>query len=98
MFTVAVNDEMLAKLGKIASEEGREYCVRLREYRQRSGCCSCNIFIGLGLDTFNEDEDEKIDVRGVPFIAEKSFLLKYGKTYELEMGEDRQVVVKAPEF
>ena len=92
MFTVSVNDEMLAKIGKMLKEEDAGSCVRLREYKV--GCaCSCQILIGLSIDKFDENEDEKTNVGGVPFIAEKNFLEKYGKSYELGMGENKQVVV-----
>lgn len=92
MFTVSVNDEMLAKIDKMLKEEDAGSCVRLREYKV--GCaCSCEIHIGLSIDKFDENEDEKADVRGVPFIAEKEFLMKYGKSFELSMGENKQVVV-----
>ncbi|MDO4840314.1 MAG: ErpA-related iron-sulfur cluster insertion protein [Desulfovibrionaceae bacterium] len=92
MFTVSVNDEMLAKIDKMLKEEDAGSCARLREYKV--GCaCSCQIRIGLSIDKFDENEDEKADVRGVPFIAEKEFLMKYGKSFELSMGESKQVVV-----
>lgn len=92
MFTVSVNDEMLAKIEKMLKEEDAGSCVRLREYT--IGCaCSCQILMGLSIDKFDENEDEKTIVGGVPFIADKNFLMKHGKSYELGMGENKQVVV-----
>ena len=92
MFTVSVNDEMLAKIEKMLKEEEAGSCVRLREYT--IGCaCSCQILMGLSIDKFDENEDEKTFVGGVPFIADKNFLMKHGKIYELGMGENKQVVV-----
>ena len=49
------------------------------------------------MDEMDEDEDEKIEVEGIPFIADESFLLKYGKTYDLSFNEDKQVVLTALE-
>ena len=43
----------------------------------------------------DEDEDEKIVVEDVPFIADNDFLTKYGKAFELSFNEDRQVVLTA---
>ena len=43
----------------------------------------------------DEDEDEKVVVEDVPFIADKDFLTKYGKAYELSFNDEKQVEVKA---
>lgn len=51
--------------------------------------------LGLGMEEMDEDEDEKIDVNGVPFIAEDSFLLKYGRNFDLSFNDDKQVVLTA---
>ncbi|HMM38214.1 MAG TPA: ErpA-related iron-sulfur cluster insertion protein [Desulfovibrio sp.] len=51
--------------------------------------------LGLGMEEADEDEDERIDVDGVPFIAEKDFLLKYGKSYTLTFDENKQTVLNA---
>lgn len=97
MFTVTVDDEMLAKIEKMLKEEDDDSnCVRLREYKMGGGCHS-KIILGLSIEEMDEDEDEKIDVRGVPFIAEKDFLLKYGKSFQLKLDDDKQVVVTALE-
>ena len=47
------------------------------------------------MDEMDEDEDEKIVVEDVPFIADNDFLMKYGKAFELSFNEDRQVVLTA---
>lgn len=47
------------------------------------------------MDEMEEDEDEKIVVEDVPFIADNDFLTKYGKAFELSFNEDRQVVLTA---
>ncbi len=47
------------------------------------------------MEEMDEDEDEKIVVEDVPFIADNDFLTKYGKAYELSFNEDRQVVLTA---
>ena len=43
----------------------------------------------------DEDEDEKILIEDVPFIADNDFLTKYGKAYELSYGENKEVVLTA---
>nr|WP_273525183.1 ErpA-related iron-sulfur cluster insertion protein [Mailhella massiliensis] len=53
--------------------------------------------LGLGMDERDEDEDEKVVVEDVPFIADNDFLMKYGKAFELSFNEDRQVVLTALE-
>ena len=47
------------------------------------------------MEEMDEDEDEKIVVEDVPFIADRDFLTKYGNAYELSFNEDRQVVLTA---
>ena len=47
------------------------------------------------MEEMDEDEDKKIMVKDVPFIAADDFLLKYGKDFELSFNEDRQVVLTA---
>ena len=41
------------------------------------------------MDEFDEDEDEQIDIDGVPFAAEKDFLEKYGTAFTLSYGENK---------
>ena len=49
--------------------------------------------LGLGMDEKDEDEDEQLDVKGIPFIAGQDFLLKYGRAFELSFNDDKQVVL-----
>ena len=51
--------------------------------------------LGLGMEEMDEDEDTKIEIDGVPFIADESFLLKYGKNFNLSLNDDKQVVLTA---
>lgn len=51
--------------------------------------------LGLGMDEMDEDEDERIEIDGVPFIASELFLLKYGKKFQLSFNKDKQVVLTA---
>ena len=53
--------------------------------------------LGLGMEEMDEDEDKKIEIDGVPFIASEDFLLKYGKDYDLSFNEEKQVVLTALE-
>ena len=45
------------------------------------------------MDEMDEDEDERSEVSGVPFIAEGSFLFKYGRSFGLSYNKDKQVVL-----
>ncbi|ADP87251.1 hypothetical protein [Nitratidesulfovibrio vulgaris] len=49
------------------------------------------------MDELDEDEDEQIEVNGVPFSANKDFLVKYGTAYSLTFGENREVVLSPVE-
>jgi hypothetical protein len=49
--------------------------------------------LGLGIDEPDEDEDARIEVDDVPFIAEEDFLTKYGKKYSLSFGDNKEVVL-----
>ncbi|MES9997632.1 ErpA-related iron-sulfur cluster insertion protein [Desulfovibrio aminophilus] len=94
MFSVETTDEILNKLKKMLNDEDEDACVRLREYKAGCGCHS-KIMLGLGLEEAVEDEDERIDVNGVPFIAERDFLLKHGKSYALTFDENKETVLTA---
>ena len=54
--------------------------------------------LGLGMEEMDEDEDEKIEVDGVPFIAEGAFLHKHGRNFELSFNEEKQLVLKTRVF
>lgn len=93
MFTVDTTEELLGKLRSLLAEEDPEICVRLREYN--AGCgCHCKVRLGLGLDA-PEEEDERVSVKGITFIAEKDFLLKHGRSYALTFDENRETVLTA---
>ena len=92
MFTVTVNEEMLAKLRSMLEDEDEGTCVRLREYTLGGGCRS-RIILGLALE--EKDEDESVTVEDVTFIADSDFLLRYGRKFSLGLNEEKQVEVKA---
>lgn len=94
MFTVTVNEEMLAKLRSMLEDEDEGTCVRLREYTLGGGCRS-RIILGLALEEKDEDEDESVDVEDVTFIADSDFLLRYGRSFALIFNDEKQVEVKA---
>ena len=50
------------------------------------------------MDEMDEDEDIKISVDNIPFIAEESFLIKYGKNYTLKFDKNKQVVLTATDL
>ena len=72
MFKVTVDENVLARLREMLKEEGDDFCVRLREYKLGGGCRT-RIIIGLGVDELDEDEDEKMDVAGVPLLLNPTF-------------------------
>ena len=53
--------------------------------------------LGLGMDEMDEDEDEKIEINGIPFVADDSFLLKYGRSFDISFNNDKQVMLTALE-
>jgi iron-sulfur cluster insertion protein len=84
MFSIELTSEALDKLRNMLRDN--DSCVRLREFKV--GCsCSAKIELNLGLDEMNEDEDEKLMLGDVPFIAEKDFLEKYGTQFQITMNE-----------
>ena len=94
MFTVNVNEEMLAKLRSMLEDEDEGTCVRLREYTLGGGCRS-RIILGLALEEKDEDEDESVDVEDVTFIADSDLLLRDGRTFALGFNDEKQVEVRA---
>lgn len=51
--------------------------------------------LGLGMDEADEDEDTRLEVGGVPFIADSAFLDKHGKAFTLSFNEKKEVVLDA---
>ena len=96
MFTVTVNEEILAKLRSMLEDEDEGTCVRLREYTLGGGCRS-RIVLGLAMEEMDGDEDESVQVEDVTFIADGDFLLRYGRKFALGFNEEKQVEVRALE-
>ena len=68
--------------------------VRLREYKHGGGC-HAKFILGLGMDEPDEEEDICIDIDGVPFVAARDFLDKYGKRFSLGYNANREVLLEA---
>lgn len=94
MFAITVPATMLEKLRTMLAGEDEGTCVRLREYKHGSGCSS-KVMLGLGLEEQDADEDVRVDVQGVPFIAEKDFLVKHGVSFTLSFNENNEVLLFA---
>ncbi len=47
------------------------------------------------MDEPDEEDDVRTDIDGVPFAAEKDFLEKYGTSFTLRYGENKEVVLTA---
>ena len=91
MFTVKIDDELLAKLREMLEDEDDGSVVRIREYKLGGGCRT-RIILGLAIEDLDEDEDETIDVDGVTFAAEGDFLLRYGREFAVKVDDGRMVV------
>lgn len=61
MFTVTVDDAMLARLREMLEDEDDGVRVRLREYKHGGGC-HAKFILGLGMDEPDEEEDICIDI------------------------------------
>lgn len=94
MFKVEVDNETLEKLRQMVADEDDGACVRLREYKLGGGCRT-RLMLGLAIEEMDEDEDEKIEINGVPFIAESDFLQRYGKEFKASFNDEGQMVVEA---
>lgn len=94
MFNVLIDDSLLAKLNDMLQDEDEGACIRLREYKL-GAACRTRIILGLGVDEPVEDEDEEMEIRGVPFIAESDFLHRYGREFKVNFSDDGQMVVEA---
>lgn len=45
------------------------------------------------MDEYDEDEDIKAMIQGIPVIADKGFLEKYGLAFSLSFTESRDVIL-----
>lgn len=91
MFTVKIDDELLAKLREMLEDEDDDSVVRVREYKLGGGCRT-RIILGLAIADLDEDEDETIEIDGVTFAAEADFLLRYGREFAVKVEDGRMVV------
>lgn len=49
------------------------------------------------MDEADEDEDEQMLIKDIPFVAERDFLEKYGTSFNLGLDGNRQVVLSVAE-
>lgn len=49
------------------------------------------------MDEPDEDEDEQVSIKDIPFVAEKDFLEKYGTAFNLGLDENKQVALSVAE-
>ena len=92
MFRISTDTSMLDKLRGMLEDEEEGTCVRLREYKVGGGC-HAKIMLGLGMDEPDEDDDVRMDIDGVPFVAEKDFLSKYGTSFTLGFNDNKEVLL-----
>ena len=91
MFTVKINDDLLANLREMLEDEDEGTVVRVREYKLGGGCRT-RIILGLAIEELDEEEDETIEMQGVTFAAESDFLLRYGREFAVALEDGRMVV------
>lgn len=94
MFTLTIPEEMIEKLRVMIEEEGDDMCARIREYKHGKAC-SAKIILGFAIDEFDEDEDEKQEISGLPFIIEEDLIVKYGREFKAEFNDKKEVVLTA---
>ena len=92
MFTISTDESMLEKLRGMLADEDEGVCVRLREYKVGGGC-HAKIVLGLGMDEPDEEEDVQTEIDGIPFVAEKDFLSKYGTSFTLGFNDNKEVLL-----
>ena len=92
MFKIKIEDRIFEKLSITLAEEDEGTCIRLKEYRVGGGW-HAKIMLGLGMDEFDNDEDVSLTLQGIPFIADKGFLDKYGSSYILSINERNEIIL-----
>lgn len=91
MLQIKADPEVLEKLAAILRSKPDGACVRLREYTIGAACHAKRI-LGPAIDKSPEDE-ERVTVGGITFVAEPDFLDTHGNSFALEM-ENCTLLVK----
>jgi hypothetical protein len=92
LFDITVSPEALDKLKTLVGENGKDSFIRFREYKTGTPC-SRKIVPGLTIDYQRSDEDLAGEVLGLTFVAESDFVDIYGKSFSIDLKEERLVVV-----
>lgn len=61
-------------------------CVRIRNYTLGCGW-NTSIILGVSLDEMNEDDDIKVEVNGITYIAEEAILGTHGKFFSIFIND-----------
>ncbi len=93
MFSVSFDDDMFNKIKNLLEDEDDGTGIRLKEYKVGSAC-KTKFVLGIGMDEPDEDEDETMIIDGVLFLAEKSFLERYGNSFRIYLNENKNVSLK----
>lgn len=95
MLKITASPEVLAKLATILESEPGGTCVRLREYTVGAACHAKQI-LGPALDK-SPEEEERVTIDGITFVAAQDFLDTYGDSFSLEIENGRLGISPAVE-
>ncbi len=83
MFSVNATDDIFEKFKEMLEDEGEDGGIRLREFKVGQACKS-KLVPGLSVDDeFDDVEDIRVEIHGIPFFAEKYFVERYGDSYDV---------------
>ncbi len=97
MLNITVAPEILAKFKELLAEEDNEDAVfRIRETKVGGGCKS-HMELRVSLDEREDpDEEQEVQIEGLPFVVNEDVIASYGLTYTIFVGENGVPAVSSP--
>ena len=88
MLEITLSQEAIAKFKALLTEEDNEDAVyRIRE--AKVGCaCKSHMELRMGIDE-REEEEQEVNVEGIPFIISNDVIDIYGSRYSIELDENK---------
>ena len=88
MLEITLSQEAIAKFKALLTEEDNEDAVyRIRE--AKVGCaCKSHMELRMGIDE-REEEEQEVNVEGIPFIISNDVIDIYGSRYSLDLDENK---------
>lgn len=96
MLKITIDPKVLAKFRELLAEEGEETVFRIRETKVGGGCKS-RVELRVSPDEREDsDEEQEIQVEGLPFVIGNDVIDSYGLEYSIFVDDHDMPAVRSP--